>query len=359
MYRINDQTKLVKGIKSRNRIVMPPMDTLMAENGIANDFHIQHYGARAYGGVGTIIVESTAVSSEGRIREKDLGLWNDEQIIPMKRIADIAHQAGAVIGVQLNHAGAKAELDIETFGTTKYFDYLDQSKLTILTPKEIARIEEDFVQAASRAKQAGFDFVELHAAHGYLLNEIYHPFLNTIDDEKDIVKRSQLIINIASRIEKEVGIRMGIRLSIVDDVDYSELKIEHMKPLVEALDPFMDYFHISSGSNLANVDFLKLMADAGTKLFRIGYAKEVRKWTDKNIITVGNYQTREDVEFALKENVDFVAIGREVIANPNVTINNLLDVNEMDDVQYHWNQNLWFTPKQYKDLIESLNKKEK
>ncbi|AHI54026.1 NADH:flavin oxidoreductase/NADH oxidase [Spiroplasma sabaudiense Ar-1343] len=357
MKKITDKIEITPGRFARNRIVMPPMDTLMASDGFATDFHIQHYGSRAYGGTGTIIVESTAVSPEGKIREKDLGLWKDAQIAPLAKVVDIVHQGGAVVGVQLNHAGAKAELEIETIGVTNYFNYLNQTKLKMATKADLQRIENDFIDAAKRAKKAGFDFVELHAAHGYLLNELYHPLLNEIDKNSELIVRSQMIISIAKRIAEEVQITVGIRLSVEDDIDESPLKITDMKPLIEALNNFVSYFHISSGATIGIVDNAKLIKNAGTKLFRITYANEIAKWTDKKLIVVGNFQTRADIEIALKNDIDLVAIGREQIFNPNITINNLLSAQELDNNLYHWNNNIWWSPQNYKKLIEDLDKK--
>lgn len=169
---INDKLEIVTKKPARNRIVMPPMDTLMAEDGFANDFHIQHYGARAYGGVGTIIVESTAICENGRIREKDLGIWKDEHIAGLVKITNIVKKAGAVIGIQLNHAGAKSVLNMPTIGVTNHFDYLNQKQLQFASLQDLQEIKSYFVSAAKRAKQANFDFIELHAAHGYLLSEL-------------------------------------------------------------------------------------------------------------------------------------------------------------------------------------------
>ncbi|WP_338983167.1 hypothetical protein [Spiroplasma endosymbiont of Othius punctulatus] len=359
MYKINDKTELIKGIKSRNRIVMPPMDTLMATDGFVNDFHIQHYGARAYGGIGTIIIESTAVSSEGRIRQNDLGLWKDEQIEGYKRIALLAHQAGSIIGAQLNHAGAKAELEELTMGTTNFYSYLDQKNFRLTTEKDLQRIENDFVKASMRAKTSGLDFVELHAAHGYLLNEILHPTLNEINKQNNMVDRSKMIIEILKRIKEEVDIPVGIRLSVSDDLNSSKLKIEDFKPFIEAIEEYVDYFHISSGSTIGARNQVEITPKPTTKMFRIPYAEQVMKWTKKNVITVGNYNTIEDINYALSKNIPYIAIGREALYNPNLLINSLLTSDQMSDEDYHWNKNPWFNPKQYTKLMEEIKSKSK
>lgn len=359
MYHINDEVELVKGIKSRNRIVMPPMDTLMAKDGFVNDFHIQHYGARAYGGVGTIIIESTAVASEGRIRENDLGIWKDEQIAGYQRLANLVHQAGGVLGVQLNHAGAKAELKEQTLGPTTFYSYLDRSNYRLMTDSDLKRIENDFVAAAKRAKKASLDFVEIHAAHGYLLNEIWHPTLNEINQTNDILKRADILIQIIKRIYSEVKIRMGIRLSVADDLLSSKLKIQDLKPLIKEIEPFIDYFHVSSGATIGERNQVEIEPKPPTKMFRIPYAETIKQWTNKNVIVVGNFDTIQDVNYALKKDIPFVAMGRALLYNPNLVITSLLKSDQMDEKKYHWNNNLWFNPYRYKKLLESLASKNK
>lgn len=354
MKKINDQLEIVNGKMARNRIVMPPMDTLFSENGIANEFHIQHYGSRAYGGVGTIIVESTAVLQNGKIRDKDLGLWKDEHIEPMSKIVKISKTAGSIIGVQLNHAGAKSELlNIDKYGTTKkYFDYLDQSKLIIADEKILFEIENAFVESARRAKDAGFDFVELHAAHGYFLSSMISRHLNEVTPNDNIVKRASIVITIAKRIFEEVGIRIGIRISFTDHTD-NGMKLDEYKDLIKALESYVDYFHVSSGETIARVRMADVIGK-GDKLFRLPLAKEVKTWTNKNVIVVGNFDSRKDVNKALENDIDAVAIGRELLWNPNLVFNKLLETNEIDEEKYHWNNNIWYSPRRHKELKDNL-----
>ncbi|WP_338970401.1 hypothetical protein [Spiroplasma endosymbiont of Labia minor] len=353
MKKLVDKAELILGLKSRNRIVMPPMDTLMASDGFANDFHIQHYGARAYGGVGTIIVESTAVSKEGRIRENDLGLWKNEQIEPMKRIVDLVHKAGANIGVQLNHAGSKSILPQETIGATKFYDYLDQTNLKIADKKDLIEIEEKFIQAAIRAKKAGFDFVELHSAFGYLMSELLHPQLNDVIKSDDILIRGEMILNIAKRLKNEVKIPFGIRISIGDGDGNIEME-DIYEPFIKEIDKYISYFNVSTGETTSRVRMADVIRNLGTKLFTLHYVKKVRQWTAKPILTAGNFQERKDFEIGLLD-ADFIAVGRELLFNPSLVLNTILETNEMNATEYHWNQNLWFNPVEYKKLIESLN----
>lgn len=355
--KINDSFEIVKNIKARNRIVMPPMDTLMATDGFANDFHIQHYGSRAYGGIGSIIVESTAVLSNGVINIKDLGLWNDEQVKPIAKVAKIIQQAGAVAGVQLNHAGAKADIkNVVKYGTTKkYNDHLDQTYLELVDNKILKSIEDAFVAAAKRAKTAGFNFVEIHAAHGYFLSNLIGKYSNDVIITDDILVRSATLINIIKRIHDDIKIPVGVRISFSDHTP-TGMQVEDYEPLVKALDHDVEYFHVSSGETIAKGGVKELVLANGI-LFRIPMAEKVKKWTTKKVIVVGNFTTRNDVERALIKNIDGVALGREVLFNPNVVITDLLNSEELEMTKYHWNQNPWFDYQSYKNKKERYTKK--
>ncbi|MDQ7983109.1 MAG: hypothetical protein REH79_02680 [Spiroplasma sp.] len=351
--KLTDKFEFIKGKPARNRIVMPPMDTLMAIDGFANQFHIQHYGARSYGGTGTIIVESTAVAENGRIREKDLGLWKDDQIAPLKNLVKVIKMGGALAGIQLNHAGAKAELPIATVGATNYYDYLDQTNFSLLTIKQLQVIKDDFVAAAKRAQQAGFDFIELHAAHGYLLSEILSKTINQVTNNQDILKRAKIIIEIIDQINVEVKIPVGIRFSITDH-SHDGMDVEDFLPLLKALETKVIYFHLSSGEVINRADIPTVIKAAKTKLFRLPLAVKVKKAITTPLIVVGNFVFRTDVDLAFDLAIDGVAIGRELLFNPNIVVNSLLTTDEIDDQLYHWNDNVWFNYKDYHALKDRL-----
>lgn len=354
--KVTDKFEFIKDKPARNRIVMPPMDTLMAEDGFANEFHIQHYGARSYGGTGTIIIESTAVQENGRIREKDLGLWKDEHVAPFKQVVRAIKMGGALAGVQLNHAGAKAELSIPTIGVTKHYSYLDQSKLTLLKAEDFAGVKDSFVAAAKRAKAAGFDFVEIHAAHGYLLSEILSKTVNEVTNNQDILKRAKIVVDIVDEINQTVQIPVGIRFSITD---YSSdgMKVADFIPILKALANKVVYFHISSGEVISRVDIPSAIKEAGTKLFRVPLAVQVKQAVSTPVIVVGNFETRADVDYALAKGIDAVAIGREMLLNPNIVVNSVLTTEEINEKIYHWNNNIWFNYKIYKTLKDHLTDK--
>lgn len=349
-----ETNNLIRTKQSRNRIVMPPMDTLMAMDGYVNNFHIQHYGARAIGGFGTIIVESTAVLENGVINTKDLGLWKDDHIKGLSDLSQIIKQGGAVAGIQLNHAGAKAGVEhLEKFGTTlKYYDYLNQAKLKLVTSKELKVIEDAFVKAAQRAKLAGFDFVELHAAHGYFLSNLIGKLTNEVIISENILERSDTLIKIICRIHDEVKIPIGIRMSFCDHCE-NGMQVQDYENLVKAISEMVEYFHVSSGETIASGGVGELIQKNGV-LFRIPMAKQVKQWTSKNIIVVGNFRTRSDIELAMSNNLDAVAIGRETLFNPNLIWTNILTTEEFDETKYSWNSSPWFSPKKYKQTLDKI-----
>lgn len=353
---INQAFNLIETKKSRNRIVMLPMDTLMAKDGFANDFHVQHYGARAYGGVGTIIVESTAISSEGRIRPADLGLWSDDHIEPLARVTAIAKQANAVIGIQLNHAGAKAETsEVKYAPGIKNFQYLDQSKTKLATTETLERIKVQFIDAAARAKKAGFDFVEIHVAHGYFLNELLSKALNEILQTDDVLERGKLLIEIIKNIKAKVNIPVGVRFSF-DDYAPEGMITEDYFPILKEIQNDISYINASSGASVAKEDIGKLIKEHG-KLFRLPIAKKVKNVVKVNVIGLGNISSKQDALEFLANDIDAVGVGRELLFNPNFALTTLLDVEKLSSDDYHWNQNLWFAPVPYLKMMKNLKLK--
>jgi 2,4-dienoyl-CoA reductase-like NADH-dependent reductase (Old Yellow Enzyme family) len=184
----------LKSVTLRNRIGVSPMCMYSAEDGLANDWHLVHLGARAAGGAGLVIIEATAVAPEGRISPGDLGLWQDSQIEPLARIVRFIKAQGAVPAIQLAHAGRKASAARPWEGGAQLADNmggwptLAPSAIAFggvldkvpqaLSSADIARVQADFVSASQRALAAGFEWIELHAAHGYLAHQFLSPLSN-------------------------------------------------------------------------------------------------------------------------------------------------------------------------------------
>lgn len=175
----------IAGLTLKNRVVLSPMCMyeVKQEDGILTPFHFAHYGARALAGVGLMIIEATAVEPDGRISKHDLGLWNDGQKIELSKLVDTLHSFGAKVGIQLSHAGRKAEDAIYPLAPSA-IPFNEHSKSpNEMTKEEIKKIQTAFAQAAKRAQDAGVDMIELHGAHGYLINEFLSPLTNKRTDE--------------------------------------------------------------------------------------------------------------------------------------------------------------------------------
>ncbi|WYF01996.1 NADPH dehydrogenase NamA [Bacillus velezensis] len=175
----------VKDVTIKNRIVMAPMCMYSSheKDGKLQPFHMAHYISRAIGQVGLIIVEATAVNPQGRISDQDLGIWSDDHIEGFAKLTEQVKAQGSKIGIQLAHAGRKAELEGDIYAPSAIpFD--EQSKTPAeMTTEQIKETIQEFKQAAARAKEAGFDIIELHAAHGYLMHEFLSPLSNHRTDE--------------------------------------------------------------------------------------------------------------------------------------------------------------------------------
>ncbi|EEH63655.1 oxidoreductase, FAD/FMN-binding protein [Gleimia coleocanis DSM 15436] len=232
----------IRSITIPNRVWMPPMCMYSAtaqgkETGCPTDFHFAHYAGRAAGGVGLIIVEATGVRADGRITPWDLGLWSDDQVPAFTKLADTIHAFGAVAGIQLAHAGRKASAISPWKGT----DPQAQEELQavkwqpvapsavpfpeMVTPAEmtvadIADVMESFAAAAIRAVEAGFQVIELHAAHGYLLHSFLSPLTNKRTDEYggSFENRSRFLVEVVSAVRDAIGpdFPLFVRLSLTD-----------------------------------------------------------------------------------------------------------------------------------------------
>ncbi len=196
----------IKSLTLKNRVVISPMCQYSSVDGVANDWHFAHLARFAIGGFGLVIVEAAAVTDVGRITYADMGLWKDDQIAPLKRIVDFLHSQGTAAGIQLAHAGRKASSLVPWRGGVAerddekaaigYADWVPVAPSAIrqtaepsvykvphaLTVAELTELREAFVASAKRALAAGFDVIEVHAAHGYLLNQFLSPVANQRDD---------------------------------------------------------------------------------------------------------------------------------------------------------------------------------
>jgi len=300
-------------ITIKNRIVMPPMCMYQAKDGFVNLFHIAHYATRAMGNVGFIIVEATGVTPDGRISNNDLGIYRDEHIAGLKLIVDEAHRYGSKIGIQLGHAGRKSE--------ASELPHLAPSALSFsedyLMPKamdhqDIKNVIESFKEAAIRADQAGFDAIELHGAHGYLINQFMSPLANTRDDEYggSLENRGRFLREVVEAVSS-VWPKHKWLLIRVSAEEYDPLG-NHPEDVAELLRPIkdkLDLIHVSSGAVLTRKMPLG-------PLYQVDFAKKIKAILHKPVIAVGLITTPLEVESVL-EDIELVALGRELLRNPN------------------------------------------
>src|SRR5262245_60902202 len=257
----------IRGVTLRNRIVMSPMCQYSAVDGLASDWHLVHLGSRAAGGVALVMVEATAVTPDGRISPGDLGIWGEQHVEPLARIARFVHSQGAVAGIQLAHAGRKASCEPPWKGGAS-LKTPAAGGWTVVGPSPIPFNEGDpvpvpldeagidgvvgaFEAAARRALAAGFRMIEIHNAHGYLLHEFLSPLSNRRSDRYggSLENRMRLSLRVAERLRQRMpaDLPLFVRISATDwadggwDVEQSVLLARHLKNLG------VDLIDVSSG----------------------------------------------------------------------------------------------------------------
>lgn len=320
----------IKSITFKNRLVVSPMCQYSADDGFANDWHLVHLGSRAVGGVGLIIQEATAVSPEGRISPGDLGLWKDEHISELKKIASFIHQQGSLFAVQLAHAGRKAShalpwkggklLSKEEGGwqnvAPSSIPYAEGTTAPhALTQSDINKVIDDFTQAASRAVKVGYDVVEIHAAHGYLLHEFLSPLTNHRTDNYggSFENRSRLLLQVIESV-KQVWPQdkpLFVRISASDWVEGGwsiEESVKHSSALKEK---GVDLIDCSSGRLVTHQ---KISVGPG---YQTPFAERIKK--EANILTgaVGLIDNADQAEEILTSGkADLILMAREFLRDP-------------------------------------------
>ncbi len=310
----------IGNLKLKNRIVMPPMCMYSSDNsGELKTFHKGHYLARAIGGIGLIIFEATAIEPRGRISSKDLGLWDDSLIEAHKILNEQIHSFGAKTAIQLAHAGRKCNVEDETPIAPSAIAFSDNKPFKMpkaATLEDIKNIKELFVNAALRAKEADYDAIELHGAHGYFLCEFLSPLSNLRDDiyGGSLENRCRLLLETAKEIKEKVDLPLIVRIS-ADEWMNEGWNIEDSIYLSKELEKVgVDSIHVSSGGNQEKPNKpieLKPM-------YQADFAKEIKEEVNIPVIAVGLITTAQEGEKLLEERYcDFVAYGRELLRSPN------------------------------------------
>lgn len=312
-----------------NRIGIPPMCQYSATDGRAGDWHLQHYASRAVGGAGLVIVEASAVLPEGRISPGDLGIWDEAQVAPLARIAAAIADQGAVPAIQLAHAGRKAsvgrgwEAQRTLTAAEGGWTAVAPSALAFTgydTPQEldaaaIAGVVAAFVAAAERARRAGFQAVEIHAAHGYLLHQFLSPLSNRRDDDYggSFANRVRLTREVVAAVRAvwPSELPLLIRLSATDWLD-GGWDAEQTVALCRLLkDDGVDLVDVSTGG----LDpAAKIPAAPG---FQVPFAARIRRETGLPVAAVGLITEAAQAEALVAGGeADLVLVGREILRNP-------------------------------------------
>lgn len=325
----------------RNRIAMSPMCMYSAEgDGKVTPFHLQHYASRAFGGVGLIIVEATGVQPEGRITDRDLGIWEDGQIFDLAQTVQQIHAYGAKAAIQLAHAGRKSECA----GLPKMApSELDFNPGVYPTPQAMSDADiqasvKAFGEGARRADAAGFDAIEIHAAHGYLIHQFLSPLSNHRKDQWGGSAENRL--RFLREVLREIRLvwpaekAILVRFSATDWLP-GGLEPEDIAGFINDLnsdeETAFDAADISSGGLLP----APITTYPG---YQRRFAADVKRQVDIPVMTVGLYNSGEGVEHVLREgDADLVALGRLLLNQPYWVLNQAAKAKREDLIpESHW-----------------------
>lgn len=320
----------LRGVTLRNRIAVSPMCQYSSTDGFATDWHMVHLGSRAVGGAAIVMTEASAVLPEGRISPQDLGIWDDRHIEMLARIAGFIHQHGALAGIQLAHAGRKASTyapgrgdgavpeseggwQVSGPSSDPFTD--NYPKPQPLTLEGIHAVTEAFAQATRRARQAGFDIVEIHGAHGYLIHEFLSPFSNHRKDEYggSFDNRTRLVREVVTAVRDAwpENLPLFLRISATDweEGGWDPAQSVELARQVKTLG--IDLVDCSSGGNLPHA---AIPAGPG---FQTPFAERIRQ--EAGILTgaVGFITSPQQADHIIRSGqADMVLLAREMLRDP-------------------------------------------
>ncbi len=320
----------LRGMRLENRVVVSPMCMYSAADGVPNDFHLVHYGSRAQGGAGLMFTEMTDIARDARITPGCTGMWNDEQEAAWRRIVDFVHAAGpAKFCLQLGHAGRKAATRLMWEGIDRPLDagawpieapsmlpyYPDSQVPRAMTRADMDRVRDDFVAATRRALRAGFDMVELHCAHGYLLASFVSPLTNHRDDEYggSLANRLRFPLEVfaAMRDAWPAEKPMSVRISATDWQDGGIAGEDSVEVACAFAELGCDLIDVSSGQTTPDA------APVYGRMFQTPFADAIRNEAQLATMCVGSITTGDQVNTILAAGrADLVALARPHLADP-------------------------------------------
>ncbi|HXS76655.1 MAG TPA: NADH:flavin oxidoreductase/NADH oxidase [Terracidiphilus sp.] len=324
----------LRSVVFSNRIGVSPMCEYSSEDGFATDWHLVHLGARAQGGAGLVMVEASAVTPEGRISNGDLGIWKDEHIEKLAQIVRFIHAQGSRAGIQLAHAGRKGSMTVP-FGGERLLSP-EQGRWQTVAPSaipfsdsysvpkalddaEIAGVVSAFANAAKRAIAAGFDFVEIHGAHGYLLHEFLSPLANQRTDQYggSFESRVRLPLEVVTAVRAAwpEHLPLFMRISATDWAEGGWMPDESVELAGKLRGHGVDLVDVSSGGL---VPYAKIPAGPG---FQVPFAERIRKEAGVPTAAVGLItEPKQANEIIAREQADIVLLAREMLRDPYWTL---------------------------------------
>lgn len=316
----------------QNKIVVAPMCQYTAENGFATNWHLVHLGQFAIGKAGLIIQEATAVNPEGRITYGDLGIWEDDQVEKLKEIVEFVHSQDSLIGIQLAHAGRKASTNKPWFNRNQFLPEEQNGWQTVgpsdlpfrptdhpplaSSKDELQKIITDFRRAAQRAVEAGYDVIEIHAAHGYLIHQFLSPLINNRQDEYggSFENRIRFLIEIVSEVTKTLTTQsLWVRVSATDWADGGWTCFESVK-LAQILKSMgVEVVDVSTGGAVVH----QIIPER--KNYQVPFAHRIKKETGIITGAVGLITSGAQAEEILKnKEADFILAARGFLRNPHL-----------------------------------------
>jgi 2,4-dienoyl-CoA reductase-like NADH-dependent reductase (Old Yellow Enzyme family) len=319
----------LRDVTLRNRIAVSPMCQYSSENGFANDWHLVHIGSRAIGGAGLVIMEATAVTPEGRITPSDLGIYKDEHIPFLQRITDFVKAHGSAAGIQLAHAGRKSscavpwkggkQLDIAHGGwqplAPSAIPFHDDDRPPLsMSSLQIGALIRDFAAAAKRALAAGFQVIEIHAAHGYLLHEFYSPLSNRRTDEYggSLENRCRLPVQVARAVREvwPATLPLFVRISSTDWIEDGWQPADSVVLAKLLREEGADLIDCSSGGNV----HASIPLGPG---YQVPFAEKVRKEAGIATGAVGLItEARQANSIIAEGKADIVLLARQMLRDP-------------------------------------------
>ena len=371
----------IRDVELRNRIVVSPICQYSARDGHVTDWHLVHLGKFAQGGAGAVFVEATAVEKRGRITHGDTGIWDDSHIDGLRRISTFVKSQGAVPAIQLAHAGRKASMARPWYGNAPLTpaDFARGDKPWSIVAPCATPIGEEWIkprpfekgdfqvvltayrEAARRAHAAGFEILELHAAHGYLLHTFLSPLSNTRTDQYggSVENRMRFPLEVAREVRTAWprGKPLFVRVSSIDDVE-GGWSVEDTVSLAKELREIgVDVVDCSSGGILGSATAATRTLIPRVPGFQIPFAERVKKDAGIMTMAVGLILTPQQAEEALQAGrADLIAVGREALDDPNWPLHAAAALGVDPDfarwpVQYGW----WLTRRHA--LLEKLGVK--